>query len=83
MEALIHLCVFYNPVNEHFGHRFMNDSVYSLIEEMAPTCNETLSNCEWRGENHLCTNLFQPILTDRGICFTFNALNSHDIYSEE
>lgn len=86
MEALIHLCHFEHHkafVGEHFGNRFVNDSIYQLIQEMAPTCNETLSYCKWQETKYPCMELFKPVFTEKGICFAFNALNSRDTFSKE
>lgn len=86
MEALIHLCQLNENkviVCDHFGNQFMNDSIYQLIHEMAPTCNETLSYCKWQERKYPCMELFKPVFTEKGICFAFNALNSRDTFSEQ
>ena len=61
----------------------------NLIKAMlnvAPTLNETLSECSWKKYNERvnqsCNSLFDTILTNEGICFTFNSLKSK-YYSPE
>ncbi|XP_055843606.1 pickpocket protein 28-like [Episyrphus balteatus] len=60
-----------------------------LIKAMltvAPTLDETLSGCSWKKYNERvnesCQALFDTILTNEGICFTFNSLKSK-YYSPE
>ncbi|XP_055840690.1 pickpocket protein 28-like [Episyrphus balteatus] len=48
----------------------------------APTFNETLGNCSWRNQLYNCGEIFDSVLTDEGICFSFNSLKS-DFYRTE
>lgn len=82
IEALIHLCRFYAP-NVHFSNWFTNASIYDLIQDMAPSFQHTLLYCMWQYKDDQCSTFFTEILTDEGLCFTFNALNSQDIYTNE
>lgn len=85
MEALVHICQFSEhkaTVCDHFGNRFINESVFKLIREMAPSGNESLTYCKWQDKKYPCMELFKPFFSEKGICFAFNALNSRDIYTE-
>lgn len=83
MEVLVHICSFDPPIYDYLGNKFINESFYELMQDMAPTCNDTLVRCKWKGVEHPCTNLFKPMINGQGICFTFNALNSRDVHTEE
>lgn len=56
-----------------------------MIEEMAPTLGDTLRACRWKnkGDGNTCSDLFVPILTEEGLCFSFNALNWDEIYTDK
>lgn len=54
-----------------------------LIKDMAIPRNETIRDCLFGEGDEQCTNLFTPVLTIEGICFTFNILNSNAIYRKE
>lgn len=63
--------------------QFFDESMYDIVLDLAPTiANGTLFNCNF-GTIHGCTNLFHQTITDEGVCFTFNTLNSKDIYKTE
>lgn len=64
-------------------HKFTNDSIYDIIKDLAPTLNDTMSDCKWKSGKSPCSQLFAPIFTEIGLCFAFNILNSHEIYKKE
>lgn len=82
MKALAHMCTGlwdeFSDSNEHFA----NASVFDLIEDMAPYLNDTVIRCEWPYDGDTCLDIFVPVLTEEGLCFAFNILNSGDIYTE-
>lgn len=83
METLVHICDFHfkNPVN--FQEKFVNESIYNEIREMAPSFHDVVKDCEWQQQIVNCSDIFVPILTGEGLCFVFNALNSKDIFTDE
>lgn len=44
--------------------------------------NETLGFCRFGTHILKCPQTFRPILTDEGICYTFNMLDANDLYRE-
>lgn len=42
-----------------------------------------MSECIWLKYNINCARIFTPLLTEEGLCFAFNTLNSSDLYTEE
>ncbi|XP_076265224.1 pickpocket protein 28-like [Rhynchophorus ferrugineus] len=39
--------------------------------------------CSWMGDNVNCDSLFVPVITDEGICYTFNMLDRSDMFRED
>lgn len=67
----------YDIVNEN-GGKFIDESIYRVIEEITPSTNFTLiwNNAPMKNE------LITPIFTEEGFCFAFNSINSHEMYTE-
>lgn len=83
MGAMMQICRFYYLDHVQFGEKFADKSIFDLIQDMAPAFNDTFDRCEWQYDFWSCTELFSPMITADGVCFTFNALNSRDIYTDE
>lgn len=87
LDALAHICpmlpdIF--PVYLRYDmDDFTDDSIYDIIQDIAPSMAETMIAFRWRNIVEFERSEFVvPILTESGVCFTFNALNSYEIYTE-
>ncbi|CAH0557334.1 unnamed protein product [Brassicogethes aeneus] len=43
-----------------------------VLRYLAPTCEESLQRCRWKGEEKRCDIIFQMIPTSQGFCCAFN-----------
>ncbi|ERL91446.1 hypothetical protein D910_08776 [Dendroctonus ponderosae] len=50
------------------------------ITEIEP--KTIFASCIWRKLPRKCEDLFTPIITDEGICYTFNMLDRNDLFKE-
>lgn len=55
------------------------ESIYETIKTIGPDLGSVIAFATWLDQ----LAPFQPILTGEGLCYTFNTLNSRDIYSNE
>lgn len=85
LEALIQVCDSTMFKRFHLGGNFSDPSIIKTLYEISVKIDQSMDGvpCEWRGNSTPCEELFQPILTEDGFCFTFNSLNSQDIYTDE
>lgn len=71
-----------------YDEELANASIFETFEEMAPILNDTLRVCAMKDDDtddtdDTCSRLFVPIPTEEGLCFSFNALNSDEIYTDK
>lgn len=60
-----------------------DEKFYQVAKRYAPTLSDVLSDCSWRRYSRPCGELFNEVLTDDGICYSFNLLNASELYHEE
>lgn len=59
-------------------------NVYDSIRNLAPPKSTTIVACGV--ENFVqknCTRLFQRVISENGLCYTFNALSPHQLYRDD
>lgn len=80
LSSLAHIC----PLLPHlvaFNDTFTNLSVYKTLDILAGEPH--VSICEFGKILDPRCSLVKNTLTDEGKCVTFNALNSHEMYTDE
>lgn len=82
LNALAHIC----PILPHlipYNDNFTDESIYDTIQDIAPSIRQSTMGCMWQRRVAKCFEIFSPVLTEEGLCFAFNAQNSHEIYTDE
>jgi acid-sensing ion channel, other len=62
------------------------NDIVPLLNEMSVPKNDTITYCKWRNELHMnCSGsgLFSDIVTEEGMCQTFNILDASELFREE
>lgn len=79
LDAILHVC------NKEIGNLVdgliisRTESIHKTIEKMSPDVNSVVLFATFTGQIvHI-----RPIYTGEGLCFTFNSLNSREIFSDE
>lgn len=70
-------------VSQMFPDELADDSILSTIEEMAPELDDTIVQCKVFDSDRNCAEIFFPIVTETGICYSFNLLNIKDLLTDE
>lgn len=50
--------------------------------QVGPQFHETAWLCSWEMVEINCSKLFIPVLTEEGICFSFNVLHAMEMYRD-
>lgn len=66
-----------------YGPDHADPSIYRIYQEIAPKLDETIVDCKSSYDPTNCSDWFSSVLTEEGLCFSLNALNSNDIYSDQ
>ncbi|XP_063916764.1 pickpocket protein 28-like [Zophobas morio] len=75
------LCSTNTNLNFNSG-KFTDEKMIDFFEEVQPKFYEDSFDCKYLGRNYNCSDLFTPILTDVGICYTFNLMDRSQILSD-
>ncbi|XP_066996104.2 pickpocket protein 28-like [Anabrus simplex] len=51
------------------------DAVQNFLVKVGQPCHEMLVGCSYAGQSYDCTQLFNPTITDEGICCSFNKVH--------
>lgn len=65
------------------GNETTDYSTIDFLAEIAPPFSQVFWTCMWTNHNHTCDTLFTPVLTEEGVCYTFNMLDRDDIFTNE
>lgn len=82
LEAVAQVCesvLFrdYEPINSELN----SNEIVALLKDMAISMEDTMVYCKWKSRH--CMHNFVETITDEGICFTFNTLNSSELITED
>lgn len=82
MDAVAQICDDHLLANTSFGVDELGPECVEAIRRLSVPFDEMLFFCKWRNSADVCTDLFSEILTEEGICYTFNILNSPELFRE-
>lgn len=72
-----------SDIVRHFSEDFNDKSIISKITEMAPTFEDTVQYCELFNKEVNCGEIFFPIFTEEGLCYTFNSMDTIEVVTDQ
>lgn len=78
---LLQLCD-YNIYDKH-ETPFYSDDVLVQLRKMSIPSYEVFNSCGWKGEGVTCLKYFKTTLTEKGFCYTFNAIANNDLLRKD
>lgn len=68
---------------DYLPDEYLDEQTLTTIKDIAPEFNETFVGCQLFGNEKDCDKLFYPIITERGLWYTFNSLNLREIVTNQ
>lgn len=65
-------CKFFFHLNDKFSNSFCCENI---VHQVSQSCKDMFISCSYGGFEYNCTDIFVTVLTDEGLCCTFNAVN--------
>ncbi|KAF7281904.1 hypothetical protein GWI33_004065 [Rhynchophorus ferrugineus] len=62
---------------------FADYHLFEFLNDVQPNFDEMLSHCMFMGKPYSCSDLFFPVITDEGLCYTFNLLDRSQLYRDD
>ncbi|XP_034256548.1 pickpocket protein 28-like isoform X2 [Thrips palmi] len=66
------------------GNVTVTEGSMDALKKLAPPMEEVIMVCKWQGgilENCSSSNLFTPVMSDEGLCYTFNMLSNPELFT--
>lgn len=82
LNALAHICP-HLPELIKSEENITDESIYYTIQRVALPLQSSIFLCHWAGIFVHYAEIFTPVLTDEGLCFSLNVLNSQDMYTDQ
>lgn len=84
LEALAQVCDphLFNDISS-LNSGLRTDEIVPILKSISIPLNETVLYCKWRNSYVSCSDYFTEILTEEGVCYTFNALDFSEVFREE
>lgn len=55
----------------------------TILFKVAPKLEDSLWLCKWISRYENCTELFIPVITENGVCYSFNILDHSEMFKED
>lgn len=62
---------------------YLNYEVFSTIISLLPDFEETMIYCKFFDAWNVCNESLFPVMTEEGLCYSFNAMNINELSTDE
>jgi acid-sensing ion channel, other len=85
LEAVAQICDphLFMTHNITIGSGLKPEEIVPQLKKMSIPLNESTLFCKWRNEIKGCDEYFSEIITEEGYCYTFNVLDSTELFKED
>ncbi|KAF2887782.1 hypothetical protein ILUMI_18391, partial [Ignelater luminosus] len=68
---------------EKLQTEFIDEKVLDFLTAVAPKLEDSLWLCKWISRYENCTELFIPVITENGVCYSFNILDHSEMFKDD
>lgn len=79
LEALSHVCDPHLFSSHNLSNDAPKNSIVTILKEVAIPLEEVFLVCKWRNKLINCFDIFKELVTEEGVCYTFNSLDVSQI----
>lgn len=80
LNVISQLCYSDLDVLWNFTSNYDGTNFIQILKNLAPNLNDTFLICAFLSENFDFDAVHSPIITDAGLCYTFNGLSGEEIF---
>ncbi|GJQ86100.1 hypothetical protein Trydic_g15256 [Trypoxylus dichotomus] len=82
-EYMSVICNRTHAKSDGFNHQSFGPEIYDFLYSILPNFNDTFIDCKFSDGPKSCEEIFTPIFTKDGICYTFNTLDRAELFSKD
>lgn len=79
MGAISHIC--YPSLN--YSENIGKDFKIEYLKKFAPPIDDIMDFCDFGKKELSCEEIFSEIITEEGLCYTFNTLDTIDLFKKD
>lgn len=72
-----------NDVFDHFPDNYSDPAILTIFKNIMPKFEDTMVFCKLFDKWTDCKKFLYPMVTEDGLCYTFNALSIHEVVTNE
>lgn len=83
LDAISQICDPHLFIGDRINSKLEPTEILPLLKKITMSLNETTLFCKWRNNIEACNKYFVEMITEEGFCYTFNILNSSELFRED
>lgn len=84
LQSILQICTKYSTEKKiNFNSTVASKDSSKVLQQLSKAIKQSYRHCFFEGLHIECDSFFTKIITNYGVCYTFNILNASEIYKED